>query len=417
MPGALPDRCDDPVKVMLTGTYSSHNKGDLTMQLVMAGQLQARGCDVASSVPFPDTDAKAYAAHGIPVVPSNRRKLVRATWQLARLMVWRLLNRVPRAEWVVPDADLELIRAADLVVDLSGDMLTDDYGPHVAYSHYLPLLVAHLCGTPYAIVAQSIGPFRYTGWLAKIVLRNAGLVTVRDELSIAHVAGLGLPEPTLTADLAFLLEGISVPGDTIGWPSGDVLGVSVSKLVESHYRRRNPHADAHSFSQVIAGDLDALAIRHSMAVVFFPQVTGPSREKDDRVAARRVAAMMKTPATVIDEDLDPAMLKGLIARCHVFVGARMHANIAALSSLVPAVPVAYSHKSRGIARELGVEHLVVDVSDLRPGAIERMVDTVLAEREALLANLENKLIDIRRRSRINTDLVMAQIDAIGEEHR
>ncbi|MGA9594679.1 MAG: polysaccharide pyruvyl transferase family protein, partial [Acidimicrobiia bacterium] len=277
--------------MVLTGTYSSHNKGDMAMQLVMARELKSRGCNVASSVPFLETDMASYAAHGVPVFASNRRKLVRATWQLVRLMVWRLLRRVSGAHWIVPDADLERIRAADLVVDLSGDMLTDDYGPHVAYSHYLPLLAARLCGTPYAIVAQSIGPFRYTQPLARTVLRNACLVTVRDELSIAHVASLGLPEPILTADLAFLLE--SAPSDAVAWPSGDVLGVSVSKLMESHYQRRNPQAGSRSFADVMAGDLDAVARRHGLAVVFFPQVTGPGIQKDDRVAGREVACRME----------------------------------------------------------------------------------------------------------------------------
>ncbi|MGA9597642.1 MAG: hypothetical protein WBV06_15920, partial [Acidimicrobiia bacterium] len=92
-------------------------------------------------------------------------------------------------------------------------------------------------------------------------------------------------------------------------------------------------------------------------------------------------------------------------------------NISALSSLVPAIPIAYRHKSLGIARELGVEGLVVDVSELAPGVIERVVDNVLGERETLIANLEERLKEVRRRSKINTDLVMEKIETTEEGHR
>ena len=45
-------------------------------------------------------------------------------------------------------------------------------------------------------------------------------------------------------------------------------------------------------------------------------------------------------------------LKGYIARCRFFVGARTHATIAAYSSCVPTLVVGYSVKSKGIALDL-----------------------------------------------------------------
>ena len=38
--------------------------------------------------------------------------------------------------------ELRLLASADRVIDLSGDMLTEDYGPHVTVSHFYPLLMA-----------------------------------------------------------------------------------------------------------------------------------------------------------------------------------------------------------------------------------------------------------------------------------
>ena len=65
-------------RILLTGTYASRNKGDAALELTAKG-------------PY----------------------------------------------FLIPDEELQQILKSDLVVDLSGDMLTQDYGPHVAYSHFL----------------------------------------------------------------------------------------------------------------------------------------------------------------------------------------------------------------------------------------------------------------------------------------
>ena len=45
-------------------------------------------------------------------------------------------------------------------------------------------------------------------------------------------------------------------------------------------------------------------------------------------------------------------MKGFIARCRFFVGARTHATIAAYSSCVPTLVVGYSVKAGGLQRDL-----------------------------------------------------------------
>ena len=60
-------------------------------------------------------------------------------------------------------------------------------------------------------------------------------------------------------------------------------------------------------------------------------------------------------------------LKGIIARCRFFLGARTHATIAAYSTCVPTLVAGYSVKSRGIAQDLfgTEEHYVLPVQDLK----------------------------------------------------
>ena len=55
---------------------------------------------------------------------------------------------------------------------------------------------------------------------------------------------------------------------------------------------------------------------------------------------------------ILIDDHNCMQLKGFIARCRMFIGARTHATIAAYSSCVPTLVAGYSVKSIGIAREL-----------------------------------------------------------------
>ena len=60
-------------------------------------------------------------------------------------------------------------------------------------------------------------------------------------------------------------------------------------------------------------------------------------------------------------------LKGYIARCRFFIGARTHSTIAAYSSGVPTLVLGYSVKSKGIAKDLfgTYENYVLTVQQLK----------------------------------------------------
>jgi colanic acid/amylovoran biosynthesis protein len=401
------------MRVLLTGTYSSANKGDLAMQLTAASELASRGVEVQASVPFPSRDRAVYAQRGVEIVPSNRRNLVRATWQILRLVLSRALQLLPGnlSEWLVRDQEVAPFRSADLVVDLSGDMLTDDYGPHVAYSHYLPLFTARLTGTPYVVLAQSIGPFRWTTTFARSVLRNAAFVSVRDPISVRNVADLGISPPTLTADLAFLLPTADAKDVAVTWrgeglPDGSILGVSVSSLVAGHYRRRNRLAAQKPFHIALADALDTITTRRKLGIVFFPHVTGPTQAKDDRVAALQIASTMQQPAYLVTGDHDPDIIKGMIAQCDAFMGARMHANIAALSSAVPTVAIGYSHKSKGIMQQFGLGEHVIDIAQLSTQLVVKSLEGLLDNAEGISKALADQLPRVKAESARNIEAVV-----------
>lgn len=386
--------------VALTGTYNSCNKGDAAMQLAMSSQLAQRfGDDVRTIIysPFPEMDAPFYP--DVPVKFDDRRRLIRSTLGLAAGQLKREFA------------------AADLVIDLSGDMLTEDYGPHVAWSHFLPLLRAKQAGTPYMLAAQSIGPFKLTTPIARHVIGNAAAVTVRDAISRDYLGTLGLTEPLVrqTADMAFLLPSIAADeaerhiADTGLDPAKPTLAVSLSRLVAKRYDKR--HGDG-AFVALIAKDLAALVREHGMQLLFVAHVTGPSESKDDRLIAREVLAKMQVSGIALfDRDARPEELKGVIGRCHATIGCRMHANIASLSSKVPVLAMAYSHKTPGIMRACGLEDMVLDVDHFEPGEFGAMASRLVRERDALAQQLAHPVEQQVAAARENVDIVARLLGA------
>ena len=74
---------------------------------------------------------------------------------------------------------------------------------------------------------------------------------------------------------------------------------------------------------------------------------------DDREVLKQLYEEFKdTGRLVLVDDFNCMQLKGYIARCRMFIGARTHATIAAYSSCVPTLVLGYSVKSRGIAKDL-----------------------------------------------------------------
>jgi colanic acid/amylovoran biosynthesis protein len=297
-------------------------------------------------------------------------------------------------------------READLVVDLSGDMLTEDYGVHVTYSHYVPLLRSLFIGRPYAVVAQSIGPFRYTRSLARLLLRRAAAITTRDEISRDYLVELGIPAERVewTADLAFLmppapceravqmLREAGVADD--GRP---LLGVSVSRLIEEHYRSRNPAAREVDFLEVMREVVERAGREHGARVVLVPHVTGPAWHKDDRVISAELRQRLRgtVEAHVLTGDHRPEELKAMIARCTAFLGARMHANIAALSSCVPTVALSYSHKTPGIMASCGMGQFVAPIESVSVATLGDLVARTFTHRDEVAAVLRERMPGMR----------------------
>ncbi|WP_298259256.1 polysaccharide pyruvyl transferase family protein [uncultured Litoreibacter sp.] len=305
--------------------------------------------------------------------------------QGADVSIVRLTGEVMKA----PRRVMNMFRQCDMMVDIgAGDSFSDIYGAkRLSRMMYLKYLV-HMSRCPVVLAPQTYGPFtsRLVRPFARDLLKRAVLVAARDDHSTAAVRRLGVTRPVITAsDIALQLP---VEGNVPVW-TRPVIGVNVSGLLMAGgYTGRNQfdlRADFVGTMHELIAQL--LGLPERPEVVLVPHVISPSMPSEDDMNAALTIQSRIPEVTVAPAFKSPSAAKAFISSLDFFVGARMHSCIAAFSSDVPVVPLAYSDKFVGLFGSLGFDATL----DCRTLGSEALVQSVLSgfrNREALARQVQ-----------------------------
>ena len=246
------------------------------------------------------------------------------------------------------------------MLDISaGDSFADIYGMKRFLWMWGTKRMALARGVPLLLSPQTIGPFsgRVAKRLAAGVMRKARLTVARDPVSYGIVGSLA---PTaaraLSADVAFRL-----PFERRVEPRGDgklLVGVNVSGLLwKQSEDATNRYGLSYSYHRMTLSLLDALAAREDVSIHLITHVVDPTRALDNDAPAVDGLVARYPGARRVPDFPGPCEAKSYISGLDLLIAARMHACIAAFSSGVPVVPVAYSRKFMGLFDELlGYSH-------------------------------------------------------------
>jgi colanic acid/amylovoran biosynthesis protein len=325
-----------------------------------------------------------------------------------------LLARLPfLRKWAVAMGPLlRLIDEADFVGDIhGGDSFSDIYQYFRFWRSCMPLLWVLRLGKPLHMLPQTYGPFstRRGGRLAEKILRRAASIAARDEESRVLAASYsGKEDIRVIPDVAFCLEAEETAAgmeEIRPLSSRPLLGINVSGLMyNGGYTRDNMFAlkmDYPAFSKAL---LERILADTGYDVVLVPH-TGSSPTwsvENDRFASEEVLAALperlRSRALVVKGRYDQGEVKSIIGRCSVFIGARMHSCIAALSQGIPTVGVAYSKKFSGVFGVVGVPEWVLPAREL--GTEEAVVYAMglVKKADSLRSRLAIRIPELQRKS-------------------
>lgn len=279
----------------------------------------------------------------------------------------------------------------DLIIDIgAGDSFADIYGPSRLRRMMWMQYLAHLTGRPVVLAPQTYGPFTRPTSIraARGTIRRAALVASRDAKSTAAVHDLA-PDVTVieASDVALRLP-TTPPRQPVRTGDGAEVGLNISGLLMSGgYTRNNMFGLNMDYPGMIRTLVGRLLDHPDVARLHLvPHVIVGNRNNVEDDCAPALDLQKEFPQIVVAPAFDtPSEAKGYIAELDFFAGARMHACIAAFSSGVPVVPMAYSRKFAGLFGTLGYDHTV----DCTTEVADVIVDRVMQGFEARAALAEN----------------------------
>lgn len=224
-------------------------------------------------------------------------------------------------------------------------------------------------------------------------MKQYAAVFARESITYDALKEAGVSNLYLYPDSAFTLETKKLPLPE-GFQEGNTVGINISPMiVENEKEAGITMKNYRALIQYILENTD-------MSVALIPHVIW--ERNNDRTTINQLYEYFKEEKRVVKiEDHSCEELKGFIARCRFFIGARTHATIASYSSKVPTLVVGYSVKAKGIAKDLfgTYEKYVLPVQCLEEeGQLLTAFQWMYDREEAFLEELNRVMPDYIKRA-------------------
>lgn len=249
-------------------------------------------------------------------------------------------------------------KAMDCIFDITyGDGFSDIYGKKWNIITNLLKEIAIKSKTQFILLPQTYGPYKsklLKKWALHII-KNSDLAFARDSLS-ANEINAKLGEKVITAtDLAFAL-----PYDKNKYSFEDgkfKIGLNVSSLLWDGGHNIKLATDYKEYCRRIISKYAGLGnVRLYLIPHVIDEENYSSLENDSRICK---ILHSEFPDTILAPDFgDPIEAKSYISHMDVFIGARMHSTIGAISSGVATIPFSYSKKFEGLFGDLNYPYLI-----------------------------------------------------------
>lgn len=350
----------------------------------------------------------------------NNVKFVSSEPFPASIRWWaRMCKLLPTLEklWV-PKVSLSketanVISEADAVLMIGGDNISLDYGVASLYAWKNVIERSVEANTPVFLWAGSVGPFSSKPHVEKEMIKHLKYysgITVRETATLEYLRELGFENITLVADPAFTLEVEEFNvSEFIFESSENILGFNISPLVRGYRKtveeREQLDKDSISFIKHVIDN-------KRMSVLLIPHVDpldGESVNSDSAYMRKILNALgeaYKAKIKLLPPTLNASQLKYLISRCRFFIGARTHATIAAFSTEVPTISIAYSVKAKGINQDIfGHTQYVLETPTVSTSSLMAALELLMKDELEIKEILKKRIPELRQLAFLSVEML------------
>lgn len=252
-----------------------------------------------------------------------------------------LYNQIIRLDF----SPLLAFKKYDIVFDIGeGDSFTDIYGIKRFIIQSFTKILSLFSKAQLVISPQTVGPFnrRVSLAIANQILKRASAIYARDNKSGDLLRSCGIKNEVVS-DMAFNLP--YDHGETIK----DSVGINVSGLLwNGGYNNNNQFNLSVNYRELTLKLIDGFLSRGKKVYLIGHVITDDIEVEDDYRVCCHIQKIYNDGVFLAPKFSSPIAAKSFISRTEFFIGARMHATIAALSSGVPVIPIGYSRKFSGV---------------------------------------------------------------------
>lgn len=290
-----------------------------------------------------------------------------------------------------------VFRKADVVFDIGhGDSFADIYGGSRFNMVDKIHKTARFFRKPYILLPQTIGPFdnRKIKKEADKTISRAFSVMARDKISYDYVVNntsqVNVKE---YIDVAFFL-----PYTKSQFDSKYInVGINVSALLwNGGYNKNNQFELKADYKKLIKETISYFVGRADVKLHLVSHVVNHVRniENDYAIAFDLKKELPDDRVVLAPLFLTPIDAKDYISGLDFFMGSRMHATIAAFSSGVPVIPIAYSRKFNGLFKDTLDYEYMVDLKNISNEEALTMIKSSFEKRMNLKDIIQSRLSGI-----------------------
>lgn len=239
------------------------------------------------------------------------------------------------------------MKKAELLISGGGTLIQDRTSSKSLW-YYLYVIKSALANNVRVMLySNGIGPLEKAPnkVRAKKVLDKVNMITLRDNMSLDELRGIGVTNPNamVTADPAFNLGGVGTQRgkqilEKAGIPTDrNLIGISVRKL------GMNDNTE-----EILAKVIDTVTEKYNLYPVFIPM-----QEAKDAPISRSIMAKMSSDAGIVTNIRNVDDMISVVANMHLCMGMRLHLLTYSAINSVPVIGIVCDPKIKGFMELIG----------------------------------------------------------------
>lgn len=238
----------------------------------------------------------------------------------------------------------------------AGDSFSDIYGMERFIRRTIIKILAIKSKSWFVLGSQTYGPYKnfFSKIMASYVFNNSYKVYARDYMSVETVQKMSRADVVQTIDVAF-----AMPYKKSNNSSKKLAGFNPSGLLWAGGYTGNNQFELKVEYKEYCRKTIAMLCNCGYEVVLVSHVlsTDMNQKDNDVIACQELHK--EFPETLLAPFFDnPVDAKSFISGLELFIGARMHATIAAISTMVPVLPFSYSRKFEGLFSSMDYKYVI-----------------------------------------------------------